>query len=69
MIEPITLSPHPQRQTWLGRVRPRLNVACLIQPPGAVLWSQAEVGPVERCTFHCHFVFWISRLLRVKRSK
>ena len=96
MNEPITLTTHPQRQTWLGRVRPRLNVTwrglwdtgrvqdsricfdhelvlftagttravvgdlefictpgdALIQPPGAVQWSQAEVGPVERCTFH-----------------
>lgn len=92
----ITLATHPQRQTWLSRVRPRLNVAwrgiwnsghiqasricfdhemvvftagttravvgdlefiatpgdVLIQPPGVVQWSQAEIGPVERCTFH-----------------
>lgn len=96
MNEPITLALHPQRQTWLGQVRPRLNVVwrgmwdsghiqasricfdhemvvftagttravvgdlefiatpgdVLIQPPGVVQWSQAEVGPVERCTFH-----------------
>ena len=95
MKEPITLTTHPQRQTWLGQVRPRLNVVwrgiwdtgrvqasricfdhemvvftagttravvgdlefiatpgdVLIQPPGVVQWSQAEVGPVERCTF------------------
>lgn len=96
MNERISLATHPQRQTWFGRMRPRLNVVwrgmwdtghvqssricfdhelvlftagttravvgdlefigtpgdALIQPPGAVQWSQAEVGQVERCTFH-----------------